>query len=307
MICEIIDCNTRAFFNYPKVQPGKRCASHRLNGMVNVYNKTCHQTQCLRRPLYNFPNEKRGVACKQHSENGMVDLQNPKCPVCGKYGGFNFAGQKGMYCAKHALDGMVFINKNKRKHEGCDVMAKYNIPLAKKTGKYCFSHKTFEMVNVSAGLCENENCPIPATYREKSKRAPTLCHVHHHNNMIDVIIKPCAFPECYTRPKYNISGVHVEQFCAVHKHNGMVHINVYPCTSCGLEFRFRNKTGSKKICVYCDSNSTIRSKTKENRVKEILEESFPDITFIHDRSISSIETIDHKCVYRKFRPISFMI
>ena len=123
--------------------------------------------------------------------------------------------------------------------------------------------------------------------------------------MIDVIHKPCAFPECYTRPMYNISGVHVGQFCAVHKHNGMVHINVYPCTSCGLEFRFRNKTGSKKICVYCDSNSTIRSKTKENRVKEILEESFPDITFIHDRSISSIETIDHKCVYRRFRPYFF--
>ena len=304
MSCEIVGCNIRAYYNYPKTQPGKRCASHKCAGMVNVYNKTCRQQECLRRPVYNFPNEKRGVSCKEHSEKGMIDIQNPKCPICQRYGGSNFPGQKGIYCAKHALDGMVFTNKNKCKYKGCETTAKYNIPSAKKTGKYCFSHKLIGMINVSKGLCANENCTIPAMYGKISKTKPTHCSVHRENDMIDVIHKLCDHEKCSTRPVYNASGIHIGRFCAVHKHSGMVHINVYPCISCGLEFRFRNKTTSK-LCVYCDSNSTVRSKTKENRIKELLQESFPDIPCIHDRSISSIETIDQKCVYRRFRPDFF--
>ena len=90
MSCQFIGCTTRAYFNFPKTQPGVLCASHRLAGMVNVYDKTCKVDECSKRPLFNFPGEKRGVVCKEHSEVGMVDLQNPKCPGCKKYGGFNY-------------------------------------------------------------------------------------------------------------------------------------------------------------------------------------------------------------------------
>ena len=77
MSCQIIDCNVRAYYNFPKTQPGIRCAAHRLETMINVYDRACREEGCLKRPLYNFPNKKRGVRCKEHSDKGFVDLQNP--------------------------------------------------------------------------------------------------------------------------------------------------------------------------------------------------------------------------------------
>ena len=295
MSCQFIDCNIRAYYNFPKTQPGIRCATHRLNGMVNVYDKTCREEGCLKRPLYNFPNEKRGVTCKEHSENGMVDLQNKKCH-CGKAAGYNYPGEKGRFCLTHSEEGMVLVNQNKCKHQGCNVTARYNFPSAKRTGKYCSNHKLPGMIHVSTGLCAIETCTISATYGDKNNKEPTHCHVHRQNEMMDVVHKLCEHSQCLTRPMYNEYGNHTGRFCVIHKQEEMVHIQVYPCTSCGLGFRFRDNTVAK-VCVYCDSNSTLRSITKENHVKEILEQSFPDIPFIHDRSISSIKTIDQKCVY----------
>jgi hypothetical protein len=304
MSCQFIGCSTRAYFNFPKTQPGVRCGSHRLDGMVNVYDKTCKYDECLKRPLFNYPGEKRGISCKEHAEEGMIDLHNPKCPVCKKYGGFNYIGQKGLYCSKHALEGMIFVNSNKCRFQGCEITAKFNFPTAKKTGKFCSMHKSTGMVNVSSGLCLNENCSKPANYGTMETKKRFYCYEHRSNDMIAINHKPCEFQNCKTRPMYNESGCHVGKFCATHRSEGMVHIEVYPCDSCGLEFRFRD-TKAEKICPYCDPNSILRSKTKEVRIKEVIEKAFPDLPCIQDRSIQSIETIDQRCVYRKFRPDFF--
>ena len=268
MSCQIIDCNIRAYYNFPKPQPGIRCSAHRLNGMVNVYNKTCLEEGCLKRPLYNYPNEKRGVTCKEHSENGMMDLQNKKCH-CGKAAGYNYIGEKGKFCLAHSLEGMVLVNKNICKHAGCTITARYNFPSAKRSGKFCFAHKSTGMIHINTGLCANDACTIPATYGDRNTKEPTYCYAHRQNEMIDVVHKLCEQSECSTRPSYNAYGIRVGRFCASHKMADMVHIQVYPCTSCGLDFRFRDTTPAM-ICVYCDTNSTMRSKTKENHVKEVL-------------------------------------
>ena len=303
MSCQFIGCSTRAYFNFPKTQPGVRCGSHRLHGMVNVYNRTCKYDECLKRPLFNFPGAKRGITCKEHAEEGMVDLQNPKCPVCKKYGIFNYIGLKGLFCSKHALEGMVFVNKNTCKHTGCQVSAKFNFPKEKKTGKFCSQHKIEGMINTSQGVCEIDNCITPSSYGERYGK-PTHCYAHRSADMVDVFHKLCEFPKCSTRPAYNTLGNHTAKFCVVHKSEGMVHIEVYSCNSCGLEFRFRD-TKAEKICPYCDPNSILRSKTKELFIKEVIEKAFPGLSFIHDRSIQSIETIDQRCVSRKFRPDFF--
>ena len=122
--------------------------------------------------------------------------------------------------------------------------------------------------------------------------------------MVDVNHKLCFYQNCTTRPAYNTLGNHTAIFCVVHKSEGMVHIQVYPCDSCGLEFRFRD-TKAEKICPYCDPNSIFRSKTKELCIKEVIEKAFPELPCIHDRSIQSIEMIDQRCVYHKFRPDFF--
>ena len=80
----------------------------------------------------------------------------------------------------------------------------------------------------------------------------------------------------------------------------MVHIDVYPCASCGLEYRFRDGTDNK-LCAYCDPTASLRSKTKESRIKELLKKELTDVPFVHDRSISSIEMIDKTCVCGRFR------
>ena len=61
----------------------------------------------------------------------------------------------------------------------------------------------------------------------------------------------------------------------------------------------------KKICQYCKPNSTLKSKTKELHIKEVIEQAFTDLSFIHDKSIQAMETIDQKCVYHKFCPDFF--
>ena len=37
------DCNKRASFNYPK-ELARYCATHKKQGMINVYRKICNET-----------------------------------------------------------------------------------------------------------------------------------------------------------------------------------------------------------------------------------------------------------------------
>ena len=145
-ICEIENCNVKAFFNYEGVLPGIRCGTHRLEGQINIYNKTCAIETCTKRPIFNVKGEKKALYCKSHKTEDMVDVKNPKCLECNKRATHGIIGTKGMYCAQHSKEDMVFVYKKICKETGCTNEAKYYFVNGPKTALYCSKHKKSEMI-----------------------------------------------------------------------------------------------------------------------------------------------------------------
>ena len=145
-ICEIENCAIKAFFNFPDTKPGVRCAKHRIEGQINIYNKTCTFDECQKRPLYNIQGQKNGLFCKTHRADGMIDVKNKKCMDCSKRATYNYTGSKPLYCAEHAKEDMVFLHKNKCRELGCERMAKYNYSVGPKCGHFCSKHKKETMI-----------------------------------------------------------------------------------------------------------------------------------------------------------------
>ena len=76
--CEVEDCNVKAFFNFAGEKPGARCGKHRIDGQINIYNKTCAFDDCIKRPLFNIEGENEALYCKKHKADGMIDVKNKK-------------------------------------------------------------------------------------------------------------------------------------------------------------------------------------------------------------------------------------
>ena len=144
--CEIEGCNVKAYFNYKGSRPGVRCGAHRLEGQVNIYDKTCAIDNCTKRPLFNTKGERNGLYCKSHKTEGMVDVKNNSCVECDRRATHNYRGMKGMYCSTHAKESMEFSYKNECQESGCHLSAKYYSRDRPKTGKYCAKHKKTGMI-----------------------------------------------------------------------------------------------------------------------------------------------------------------
>lgn len=118
-ICRHQDCETRASFK----------------SVVN--RKKCIHPKCNKRPGYNFPNEKVPLYCHDHKLNGMVDIVNRSCPLpnCYRQPRYNYMGNKtGMFCSDHKEQGMVDVLTKRCKSEWCDIMA-----VKKKFKGYCYN------------------------------------------------------------------------------------------------------------------------------------------------------------------------
>ena len=145
-LCEIENCNVKAYFNFQGSVPGIRCGKHRLEGHINIYDKTCAIEMCTKRPIFNLQGEKKAMYCKSHKTEDMVDVKNLKCLECKKRATHSIAGTKGMYCAEHAQPDMVFVYKKNCNEIGCTNMAKYYFPNGPKTALYCSKHKKKTMI-----------------------------------------------------------------------------------------------------------------------------------------------------------------
>ena len=82
--------------------------------MVDVVHPRCAEPGCDTIPSYNNPGEKGGVYCSKHALDGMVDVKHPRCvePGCDKLPSYNKPGEKGgLYCNTHKKDGMIDVLK----------------------------------------------------------------------------------------------------------------------------------------------------------------------------------------------------
>jgi len=153
--CRVVPC-----YNFENEKKALYCAFHKLDGMIDVKNKTCIYPGCKVLPCYNFENEKKALYCVSHKLDGMV---NVKCKTCIHTGCkirayYNFENEKkGLYCVSHKLDGMVDVKNKTCIHTGCKIRAYYNFENEKK-GLYCVSHKLDDMVDVKHKTCRNNWC-----------------------------------------------------------------------------------------------------------------------------------------------------
>ena len=114
-----------------KVQPGYNaegetkalyCATHKLDGMVDVKAKTCIYPNCKTRPSYNAEGEAKALYCATHKLEGMVNVNHNTCihPNCKTRPSYNMEGEaKALYCSTHKLDGMVNVKDKTCKNEWC--------------------------------------------------------------------------------------------------------------------------------------------------------------------------------------------
>ena len=56
--CEVENCKVKAYFNFEGEKHGVRCAKHRIEGHINIYDKACAFETCKKRPLFNIIGQK---------------------------------------------------------------------------------------------------------------------------------------------------------------------------------------------------------------------------------------------------------
>jgi hypothetical protein len=264
-ICIDVGCKIRSSFNFEGETKALYCVSHKLDGMVDIKNKTCIYSGCKIQPKYNLEGESKALYCVSHKLDGMVDIKNKTCIYsgCKIQPTYNLEGEtKALYCVSHKLDGMVDINNKMCIYSGCKIRPAYNLEGEAKA-LYCVSHKLDGMVNVKSKTCIYPNCKIQPNYNLEGETTALYCVSHKLDGMIDNIHKKCKANYCLG------SQVNV-------KYKGY-------CASCYQQL-FPNDPLTLQM----------RSKTKEIAIRDFINLNFEG--FYHDKPLW---TGNCECVHRR--------
>ena len=169
-MCIYEGCKVRPSYNNEGEKKAVYCVTHKLEGMVNVKNKTCINEGCNVRPCYN-----------------------------------NEGGKKAVYCVTHKLEEMVNVNDKTCIYEGCNVRPSYNNEGEKKA-IYCVTHKLEGMVNVKDKTCIYEGCNVRPYYNNEGENKAIYCATHKLEEMVDVKNKTCKSNWCFTRVQEKYDG-----------------------------------------------------------------------------------------------------
>ena len=287
------DCGKRAIYNFQGEKTALYCASHKIDGMINLKSKKCCQEDCEKLASCNFPGEKTRLYCASHKIDGMINVKSKKCfeEGCEKLPSCNFPGKKtGLYCASHKIDGMIDVKTKKCCEEDCGKHATYNFP-GKKTGLYCASHKIDGMIDVKTKKCCEEDCGKSATYNFPGEKTGLYCASHKIDGMIDVKTKKCCQEDCEKLASCNFPGEKTRLYCASHKIDGMIDVKSKKCKS-----NWCVTLAGKKYdgyCLYCfmnlfpDKPVSRNYKTKEYAVVDHVKTKFPDVDWITDKTVNN--------------------
>ena len=78
-MCIYEGCKVRPVYNTAGETKGLYCATHKLEGMVDIKNKTCIHEGCKILPVYNTAGESKALYCTAHKLAGMVNVKNKTC------------------------------------------------------------------------------------------------------------------------------------------------------------------------------------------------------------------------------------
>ena len=170
--------------------------------------KFCICEGCKIRPVYNKEGNTEALYCATHKLEGMVDVKSKTCICegCKVQPHYNMEGNtKPLYCATHKLEGMVNVKDKRCIYEGCKFRANNN-----KEGKtealYIATHKLEVMVNVKSKTCIYEGCKVQPHYNKEGKTQALYCATHKLEGMVDVKNKTCKSDWCLTQVKEKYDG-----------------------------------------------------------------------------------------------------
>ena len=285
-------CELIASFGY--LGKGTRyCSKHKEDKMINLLCKKCFCGS--KRPTYNYEGLKANF-CFDCKEDGMINVNDKKCKCNLSIPSFNFSGLKAKYCAKCRTVGMINVID-----EPC---------ICRKSTRPCFNYP-----GEKPRYCSK--CQLPGMIDEKHKRCkcglvqpsfnyeglfPEYCGKCKLDGMKMLRKRLCI--ECKVKQAtYNYEGEKAK-FCNSCKNEEMINV-VDKCKS-GLCYN----AGNVKYNYYCTLcfqhlfpddplSSQIHKKTKENAVKDFINENFNG--FKHDQPLwtgacdcSHKRRIDHR-------------
>jgi hypothetical protein len=226
-------CGVTACFGL-KGQVASCCATHRLEGMINVVDVLC--SDCDKRAMYNIPGKTGGILCIDHKTDGMVNVKGKRCTFvydnklpCYTTPIYNTDGElRGKFCIVHKEDGMVNVTGKRCERDGCKCIAQYNVDGEIK-GKYCSTHKDEGMVDVKHKTCEMEGCRNQPSYKFETDTSCRFCATHRLEGMTNGKHVYCVFDGCNTFAGYNAAGSKTPLYCTTHKQENMVDLKHHLC------------------------------------------------------------------------------
>ena len=80
--------------------------------MVNVKGKKCLSEGCNTAPYFNYQNETNGIYCAEHALEGMINIKSAYCQIKGCTKQATFGNEKGkpIRCADHKEDMKNVLN-----------------------------------------------------------------------------------------------------------------------------------------------------------------------------------------------------
>ncbi len=311
--CDTPGCTVKnANFNFPAEKNGKKCHSHKLEGMVDVKNKKCghpleNGCKCTKQPKYGLPNGKV-EKCFEHCEDNMVDLYtkrcnhvdketNEKCPIIAAYG---LPGGKKTCCYSHKLLEMIDLNHKKcgdiDKITGiiCTKRPSYGLPNA--SASKCRTHATLDMLNVVSKKCHK--CDKIATFGlPLSDEGVTSCKAHKTDEMCDLKHYKCIGikengEKCDIRPTFGFPGNTRALYCSDHVIPGMQDIMNTKCDyfGCIIQPTFNFEGLPKKRCFKHKEDGMINVTAKRCEFPGCLHQP----TFNYENEKTAIRCIGHR-------------
>jgi hypothetical protein len=252
----------------------------------------CNRKNCKVRPSFNIIGAKNPIYCAGHKLEGMVNVKDKTCihEGCNVIPVYNVVGStKRLYCVSHKLEGMVDVKHKTCIHENCKIRPIYNIQ-GNKMAVYCSAHKLEGMVNVVDRTCIYQDCKIIPNYNTQGSKTANYCSSHKLEGMVDVKNKTCIHEGCRVQANYNTEYTKTALYCAGHKLEGMVNVKNKTCKSEWCSTLVREKYD--RYCLYCymilfpDKPVSRNYKTKEFAVIEFIKTIFSEFDWVSDRTIS---------------------
>ena len=286
--CEVEGCTVKnAMFNMPGIKKGRRCAKHKIEGMISIQKKCDapleNGTACGKALTYGFPG-KPARKCKTHHEEGMINLRKKKCDYvnpetkvkCEITAGFGFEGGKKLKCNEHKLPNMINLTNKTSTCNGKDPITGEKCPkratfgmLGEKPTK-CKIHKSNNMQDLRSKRCEMcDKRPTQGYEQGKPKR----CKDHATSDMKNVTDRKCIAKEngeqCTVSAHFNKPGEVIPSHCAKHKEKDMVDVRSKKCSypGCDIKPTFNFEGLPKKTCKKHKEPGMIRINNKTCEVK----------------------------------------